>query len=209
MASSFERYDPDQPFTPWAIGFARNKVLHHLRSHKRDRHVFDEELVGWLAQANVDQAEQYDVRRDALAFCLEHSPEKVKSVLGLRYVREMEVGKTDIEEFIVTHDMHSRKKLMFDNSQAVVLLPGGAGTLDEFFEVLTWRQLSLHEKPIILLNVAGYWEPLLGLIDHVIDRGFAHESLREFITVTPDVHIAVALLKNHFGNWHRDDQPAV
>lgn len=93
VASSFERYDPDQPFTPWAIGFARHKVLHHLRSHKRDRHVFDESLVAGLAEAHVDQAERYDARREALAFCLERSPEKVRSVLGLRYVREMEVGK--------------------------------------------------------------------------------------------------------------------
>jgi len=93
VASSFERYDDAQPFTPWAIGIARHKVLHHLRSHRRDRHVFDEELVVGLAEAHVDQAEQYDARREALAFCLEHSPEKVKSVLGLRYVREMEVGK--------------------------------------------------------------------------------------------------------------------
>lgn len=68
-----------------------------------------------------------------------------------------------------------------------VVLPGGAGTLDEFFEVLTWRQLGLHNRPILLLDVNGYWQPLLGLMDHVIDEGFADASLRDFVTACPSV----------------------
>jgi uncharacterized protein (TIGR00730 family) len=73
-----------------------------------------------------------------------------------------------------------------------VVLPGGAGTLDEFFEVLTWRQLDLHDKPIILLNTAGYWTPLIELIDHYIAQGFAEASMRDFVTTadTPDDLIA-------------------
>jgi uncharacterized protein (TIGR00730 family) len=94
-----------------------------------------------------------------------------------------EVGKTDLTQFIVTENMHERKKVMFMNSDAIVVLPGGAGTLDEFFEVLTWRQLGLHKKPVFLLNTEGYWTPLLTMIDHVIEQGFADASLREFITV--------------------------
>jgi uncharacterized protein (TIGR00730 family) len=70
---------------------------------------------------------------------------------------------------------------MFMNSHAVVVLPGGAGSLDEFFEVLTWRQLGLHEKPVFLLNTEGYWRPLMQLIDHVIAQGFADESLKTFV----------------------------
>jgi uncharacterized protein (TIGR00730 family) len=70
---------------------------------------------------------------------------------------------------------------MFMNSHAVVVLPGGAGSLDEFFEVLTWRQLGLHEKPVFLLNTEGYWRPLMQLIDHVIAQGFADQSLKTFV----------------------------
>ena len=98
-----------------------------------------------------------------------------------------EVGKRDLTTFVVTETMHERKKVMFMNADAVVVLPGGAGSLDELFEVLTWRQLGLHEKPIYLLDVKGYWQPLLALIDHVIAQGFADASLRDFLTVLPDV----------------------
>jgi uncharacterized protein (TIGR00730 family) len=69
----------------------------------------------------------------------------------------------------------------------VVVLPGGAGSLDEFFEVLTWRQLGLHEKPVFLFNVEGYWAPLLALLDHMIAEGFAAASLRDFVTVVDDL----------------------
>ena len=72
---------------------------------------------------------------------------------------------------------------MFMNCDAVVLMPGGAGSLDEFFEVLTWRQLGLHSKPVIILNVAGYWDPLLKLAEHFIAEEFADPSMRGFYTV--------------------------
>ena len=98
-----------------------------------------------------------------------------------------EVGKRDLTTFVVTETMHERKKVMFMNADAVAVLPGGAGSLDELFEVLTWRQLGLHDKPVYLLDVKGYWQPLLGLIDHVIAQGFAEASLREYLTVVPDV----------------------
>lgn len=103
------------------------------------------------------------------------------------HLLSMEVGKRDLTSFIVTENMHERKKVMFMNSNAVVVLPGGAGSLDEFFEVLTWRQLGLHEKPLILLNTEGYWDPLLALIDHAIEQGFADRSLMDFVQTVPDV----------------------
>lgn len=105
-----------------------------------------------------------------------------------------EVGKRDLTTFVVTETMHERKKVMFMNADAVVVLPGGAGSLDEFFEVLTWRQLGLHQKPIYLLDVAGYWQPLIALIDHVIAQGFAEESLKGFIETLPDVPALMARL---------------
>jgi uncharacterized protein (TIGR00730 family) len=93
----------------------------------------------------------------------------------------------DMRNTIVTEDMHERKKVMFMNSDAVVVLPGGAGSLDEFFEVLTWAQIGLHRKPIFLLDVEGYWRPLTTLIDHVIAEGFAAPSLRDHFAVAADV----------------------
>jgi hypothetical protein len=92
-----------------------------------------------------------------------------------------EVGKRDLSAFVITEDMHERKKVMFMNSDAIVVLPGGAGSLDEFFEVLTWRQIGLHGRPVFLLNTAGYWNPLLGLLGHVVGQGFADESLLGFV----------------------------
>ncbi|MGP1355942.1 TIGR00730 family Rossman fold protein [Roseicyclus sp.] len=98
-----------------------------------------------------------------------------------------EVGKRDLSTFIVTETMHERKKVMFMNADAIVMLPGGAGSLDEFFEVLTWRQLGLHEKPILLLDTAGYWAPLRALVEHVIAQGFAEASLLPYFRSLPDV----------------------
>lgn len=106
-----------------------------------------------------------------------------------------EVGKRDLTSFVVTENMHERKKVMYMNSDAIVMLPGGAGSLDEFFEVLTWRQLGLHDKPVVLLNTHGYWDKLIELIDHVIAQGFAEASLKDYITVEPDVPTLVARLR--------------
>ena len=96
---------------------------------------------------------------------------------------------------VVTETMHERKKVMFANSDAIVVLPGGAGSLDEFFEVLTWRQLGLHAKPIYLLDIDGYWAPLVALIDHVVAEGFAEPSLRGFLRRVPDVPALAAELR--------------
>ena len=105
-----------------------------------------------------------------------------------------EVGKTDLTRYIVTETMHERKKVMFMNCDAVVVLPGGAGSLDELFEVLTWRQLGLHEKPIVVVNTADYWSPLKDLLDNVTSRGFAEPSLLEFLTWAQDADGALAAL---------------
>ena len=93
-----------------------------------------------------------------------------------------EVGKTDLTSFVVTETMHERKKVMIMNADAVVVLPGGPGSLDEFFEALTWRQLGLHDKPILVMNVDGYWDKLRALLDQTADQGFADASLLEFVT---------------------------
>src|SRR5215470_7244947 len=90
----------------------------------------------------------------------------------------------DADELIVVDDMHQRKKLMFDKSDAFVALPGGIGTLEELVEQLTWAQLGRHTKPIVLLNIQGFWEPLLALLRHMRDEAFIRPDMAvRFITV--------------------------
>ncbi len=111
------------------------------------------------------------------------------------HLMKLEVGKKDLTRFVVTETMHERKKVMYMNSDAIVVLPGGAGSLDEFFEVLTWRQLGLHKKPIFLLNSDGYWTPLTQLMDHIIDQGFADPSLKDFMHAVDSVQDLMIALR--------------
>ena len=106
-----------------------------------------------------------------------------------------EQGRRDLAQLVVTEDMHERKKVMFMNSDAIVVLPGGAGSLDEFFEVLTWAQIGLHAKPIFLLNAGGYWQPLIGLLDHIVAQGFADASVHRLYSAVPDVAALEAALR--------------
>ena len=103
------------------------------------------------------------------------------------HLLDWEVGKRDLDQFVITETMHERKKVMLMNADAVVMLPGGAGSLDEFFEALTWRQLELHSKPIFLLNIQGYWQPLLDLMQHVVSEDFAGNNILSFVQVVDDV----------------------
>ena len=112
---------------------------------------------------------------------------------------KLEVGKRDLTTFVVTESMHERKKVMFMNSDAIVVLPGGAGSLDEFYEVLTWRQIGLHEKPIFLLNIEGYWNPLIALNAHVVAEGFAQASLLDMVQVVESVSALETALEIAFG----------
>lgn len=84
----------------------------------------------------------------------------------------------DVDDLIVTEDMHERKRLMFERSDAFVALPGGIGTLEELVEQLTWAQLGRHAKPILIANVEGFWEPLLTLLTHMGDTGFIRADLK-------------------------------
>ena len=81
-----------------------------------------------------------------------------------------------------------------ENIDAVMVLPGGAGSLDELFEVLTWRQLGLHDKPVFLVNVKGYWNPLLALLDHMVAQGFADAALRDYFKDVPNAAAALEAL---------------
>jgi len=111
------------------------------------------------------------------------------------HLLQREVGKTDLTRFVVTETMHERKKVMIMNADAVVVLPGGPGSLDELFEALTWRQLGLHDKPILIVNVGGYWDALRTLLDQVIGQGFADASMAGFVSWVDDAEAAMAVLR--------------
>jgi len=121
-------------------------------------------------------------------------------VLGVipEHLLKAEAGKSDLETCLVTENMHERKKLMYMNSDASVLLPGGIGSLDEFVEILTWAQLGLHDKPIFILNTNGYWDPLLGLLDHIIAQGFAHSDISALFRSYGDVAELMQALRAKF-----------
>ncbi len=111
------------------------------------------------------------------------------------HLHDVEVGHKGVTELIVTDSMHQRKQRMFELSDAFAILPGGLGTLDETFEILTWKQLKLHDKPVILVNHKGYWQPFLDMVDHVIEQGFSRPSVREFFTVVDRVEDVIAAIE--------------
>ncbi|WP_213770602.1 TIGR00730 family Rossman fold protein [Bradyrhizobium sp. dw_78] len=93
------------------------------------------------------------------------------------FLKAREHALTRVQEMIVTPDMHERKRLMFEHSDAFVALPGGIGTLEELVEQLTWQQLGRHSKPILIANIGGFWEPLLALLAHMRATEFIRPSL--------------------------------
>lgn len=107
------------------------------------------------------------------------------------FLHALEIAKLDLTELVRVDTMHTRKQLMAERSDAFVVLPGGYGTLEELFEVLTWRQLNLHNKPIIILNTDGFWTPLVSMIDHIIDQGFARSENRALLTIVDEVEQVV------------------
>lgn len=111
------------------------------------------------------------------------------------FLKSRERMLDDIQETIVVGDMHTRKRLMFERSDAFVALPGGIGTLEELVEQLTWAQLGRHKKPILLLSIADFWTPLLTLLDHMRDQGFIREGLELNYLVAKDAAEVIALLR--------------
>ncbi len=93
------------------------------------------------------------------------------------FLKVRENALTRVQEMIVTPDMHERKRLMFEHSDAFVALPGGVGTLEELVEQLTWKQLGRHEKPVLLANVDNFWEPLFALLAHMRSTQFIRSGL--------------------------------
>ena len=104
-----------------------------------------------------------------------------------RFLRDREAMLEDVDELIVTADMHERKRLMFDRSDAFVALPGGVGTLEEVVEMMTWAQLGQHDKPIVLLDINGFWTPLVELLGHMRREAFIREGFEVPFEVVAEV----------------------
>ena len=107
---------------------------------------------------------------------------------------QTEVVHPGVSEMVVVDSMHDRERLMAEKADAFAVLPGGIGTLDELFDTLSWKQLKLHDKPILLVDIGGYWAPLRALLDHIIAKGFARPQTREFVHIVPSVSALMAAL---------------
>jgi hypothetical protein len=101
-----------------------------------------------------------------------------------------------LSELVVVGSMHERKQQMAERADAFAVLPGGIGTLDEMFEMLSWKQLRLHQKPIFLVDVGGYWAPLRALLGHIVEHGFARPPTLDLLHVVPDPTGLLAALED-------------
>jgi len=124
-----------------------------------------------------------------MGICADAALKAGGKVIGVipKHLDDLEVGHRGLSELIVCTSMHTRKEKMFQLSDAFAILPGGYGTLDEAFEMITWRQLALHDKPILLVDVEGYWKPLTNLLDHVIEQNYAKPETRRLYTLVDGV----------------------
>jgi uncharacterized protein (TIGR00730 family) len=120
-------------------------------------------------------------------------------------LRDAELAHRGATELVVVQGMHDRKRLMAEKSDAFAVLPGGLGTLDEMFEAVSWKQLGLHDKPILLADIDGYWEPLRALLDHIVTKGFAGPSSRALLRVVPSIDALMAALDVEPSPRHETD----
>jgi uncharacterized protein (TIGR00730 family) len=123
---------------------------------------------------------------------MEHNG-KVTGVIP-KVLLEWEAQHEGITELIVVDDMHTRKRKLYELCDAAVILPGGNGTLDELFEMLTWNNLNIHNKKIVLLNTAGYYDHLIAHIETMTEQGFLYSDWRERLIVCDDAEAAIAAL---------------
>jgi len=104
-----------------------------------------------------------------------------------QYLEDRELGHRGVTDLVIVESMHARKQKMFELSDAFCVLPGGLGTLDETFEILTWRQIGLHDKPVVLVDLAGYWQPLRALIGHQVASRYLRPEHAELLQIVAEV----------------------
>lgn len=118
------------------------------------------------------------------------------SVAGVipRFLKDWEVAEPLCTDMTVVDSLHTRKAVMFEQADAVLALPGGLGTLDELVEVLSWRNLRLHARPVWLMGDAGFWQPFLALLRHTVDTGFSSPEILTYVRYLPDADALAAAL---------------
>jgi uncharacterized protein (TIGR00730 family) len=126
---------------------------------------------------------------------LDHGGEAVGVIP--RHLVDLEVGHTRLSDLRIVESMHQRKQLMAELADGFVILPGGLGTLEEFFEVWTWGQLGLHRKPYGVLNVESYFDPLLAFLDHAVHERFVFPEHRQLLVVASEPDALLAALDLH------------
>lgn len=118
------------------------------------------------------------------------------TVVGIipEHIRVGEVQHTGLTKLHVVPDMHTRKRMMVERAEGFIILPGGLGTLDEAFEILTWRKLKLHDKPIIIFNQDGYWNPMIALLESMVNEGFSQPPDRDLYKVANTIDELLVLV---------------
>lgn len=129
---------------------------------------------------------------------------KAIGVLPL-FLQSKEIAHAHLTELIVVETMHERKTKMNDLSDGVIVLPGGYGTLEEFFEMITWAQLGLHKKPIAIMNIDGFYDDLIKLVQTMVDKGFLKQINQEMLLVSHSIDELLEKMKNYqaptVGKW--------
>ncbi|MFC5874035.1 hypothetical protein SAMN05443633_10140 [Chryseobacterium arachidis] len=134
---------------------------------------------------------------------------KVIGVLP-HFLQSKEIAHKQLTELILVETMHERKTKMNDLCDGVIVLPGGYGTLEEFFEMITWAQLGLHKKPIAILNIDGFYDDLIRLVQTMVNKGFLKQINRDMLLMSDDVNELLEMMKNYeaptVGKWISKDE---
>jgi uncharacterized protein (TIGR00730 family) len=129
------------------------------------------------------------------------------SAIGVlpRFLQEKELAHEGLTELILVESMHERKSKMNELSDGVIALPGGFGTLEELFEMLTWAQLGLHKKPVALLNIDGFYDPLKALVQRMVDKQFLKEVNQQMLLINDNLELLLDDMHNYqapaVGKW--------
>lgn len=134
-----------------------------------------------------------------IARSIHHNRGKVIGIIP-EGIKSKEICYEAADELIVTKDMRERKALMDMRADAFITLPGGFGTLEEILEIITARQLGFHNKPVVILNIEGFYDPLIDLFEHIYNHKFAKSELKDSYYVTPDIQDAVDFIEQYTPN---------
>lgn len=114
-----------------------------------------------------------------------------------KFLRTKEIAHEDVSQLIEVENMHERKMRMHELSDAIIAMPGGWGTMEELFEMMTWAQLGLHKKPVGILNVNGYYNSFITMMDNMVTEGFLKQELRDMLLVSEKVEDLIAKMQNY------------